>query len=147
MLHKCEEPGVIGKMCTFKSWQKILKRQSQRRKKNTMRFDNKIETNVKIKQKLSKVIFIWCPPPTGRKQEVGKSNTHPERKVQITMFTSTGEKLGSITLCVRGGMRLGFGSGPGADTHEAVIYMRGACLVSGAQKELLACTRYQVHQQ
>lgn len=48
---------------------------------------------------------------------------------------------------MRGGMGLGFGSGPGADTHEAVIYVRGAFLMSGAQKELLACTRYQVQRQ
>lgn len=33
VLHRYEEPGVIGKMCTFKSWQEIVRRESQRRKK------------------------------------------------------------------------------------------------------------------
>lgn len=106
MLHGYEEPGVLRKMCIFKSWQ------SQRRKKKAMRFDNEIDTNVKIKQMPSKIILKfrllashWESASGWKEEHICCLNGKSSNK-QVQLHS---REMGSITLCAFGGMELGFG--------------------------------------
>lgn len=89
-----------------------------------MRFDNKTDTNVKIKQKLFKVILKFHLVASHWLRASGWKQYHAcwlngmssNKQVQLDS-----REMGGITLCACGGMELDFSSGTGTDTHEAAI--------------------------